>query len=53
MTNFEENQTIINHFLEKPEFRILVIYQSAAGMLIPANSFPDNVKFKIVYFVKR
>lgn len=53
MITVEENQMIINHFLEKPEFRVLIIYQSLAGVLIPANSFPDNIKYKTVYFVKR
>lgn len=53
MIALEENQIIINHFLEKAEFRVLVIYQSSAGTLIPANAFPDTIKYKTVYFVKR
>lgn len=53
MTGQEEYLTMINHFLEKAEFRVLIIYQSAAGLLVPANSFPDAIKFKTIYFVKR
>lgn len=53
MTSCDENNTVINHFLDKPEFRVLVISQSSAGVLQPVNSFPATIKGKTVYFVKR
>lgn len=53
MTSQEENMIIINHFLDKPDFRVLVIIQSSGGALTPANTFPDSIKNKTIYFVKR
>ena len=53
MTSVDENNTVINHFLDKPEFRVLVICQSSAGVLLPSNAFPDTIKSKTIYFVKR
>ena len=53
MASQEENVLIMNHFLEKVEFRVLVIFQTSAGVLTPANRFPDFIKHKTVYFVKR
>ena len=53
MTSQEENQLVLNHFLDKADFRVLVISQSAAGVLQPSNSFPDTIKHKTIYFVKR
>ena len=53
MTGQEECQTALNHFLDKSEFRVLVISQTAAGQLLPSNAFPETIKYKTIYFVKR
>lgn len=53
MASQEENVLVMNHFLDKAEFRVLIIFQSSAGLLTPANNFPDFIKHKMVYFVKR
>lgn len=53
MASQEDYQLIINHFLDKSEFRVLTICLLSGSTLIPANHFPDNLKNKAIYFVKR
>ena len=53
MMGLEENVTMINEFLEKPEIRLLVIYANQQSLLAPSKQFPNSTKTKAVYFLKR
>lgn len=53
MISQEEYMMTIDHFLNKPEVRILLICITPAGLLIPSNTFPETFKTKTIYFVKR
>ncbi|XP_076855598.1 dynein axonemal heavy chain 17-like [Brachyhypopomus gauderio] len=49
----EESRTIIRNFFEKPDFCSLVISQNAASQLVASLGFPQTLKNKAVYFVKK
>ncbi|XP_072155544.1 dynein beta chain, ciliary isoform X1 [Bemisia tabaci] len=53
MLTFEEFRNVVFDFLDKPEVNVLIISQNIAAQLIPANSFPVNLKTKGAYFVKK
>ncbi|XP_073435796.1 dynein axonemal heavy chain 9 isoform X2 [Dendrobates tinctorius] len=49
----EENKTIFNEFLEKVDRMVLVVTLNSAGLLVPLSEFPNFMKNKAVYFLKR
>ena len=53
MASTEENMQVILSFLDKAEKRLLIIYLTSSGTLLPMTSFPSSLKNKAVYYVKR
>lgn len=53
MYGIEENKILIHEFFDKAESQILVIQYTAAGSLQPANTFPNVLKNKSCYFIKK
>ncbi len=53
MYGTEENKILIHEFFEKAESQILVIQYTAAGSLQPAMAFPNVLKNKSCYFIKK
>ena len=53
MMSQEDNLVTVNEFLERGDRRMLVIYVSPNGQLVPVTTFPTSAKAKAVYFIKR
>ena len=54
MMSQDDNIKMINGFLDNvKEGSLLIIYQTNNGMLQPTNQFPENLKYKAVYFINR
>jgi dynein heavy chain len=53
MYGTEENKILIHEFFEKAESQILIIQYTAAGSLQPAMAFPNVLKNKSCYFIKK
>ncbi|XP_044152524.1 dynein axonemal heavy chain 9 [Bufo gargarizans] len=49
----EENKAIFQEFLEKADQMVLVVALNPAGLLVPLLEFPNSMKNKGVYFLKR
>uniref|UniRef100_A0A2K5SD28 Dynein axonemal heavy chain 17 n=1 Tax=Cebus imitator TaxID=2715852 RepID=A0A2K5SD28_CEBIM len=49
----EENMALFTEFFEKPDVLVLVLTLNVAGMVIPCLGFPESLKSKGVYFIKR
>lgn len=47
MASQDENMMIIIDFLEKGECRLLIIYASPQGQLIPITTYPATTKAKV------
>ena len=53
MYGIEDNKILIHEFFDKAELQILVIQYTAAGSLQPATTFPNVLKNKSCYFIKK
>ncbi|XP_056405417.1 dynein axonemal heavy chain 9 [Hyla sarda] len=49
----EENKGMFQEFLEKADQMVLVVALNPAGLLFPLLEFPNSIKNKGVYFLKR
>ncbi|KAK2112196.1 hypothetical protein P7K49_011943 [Saguinus oedipus] len=49
----EENVALLTEFLEKPDVLVLVLTLNVAGMVVPCLGFPESLKSKGVYFIKK
>ncbi|XP_078230912.1 dynein axonemal heavy chain 17 isoform X3 [Callithrix jacchus] len=49
----EENMALFTEFFEKPDVLVLVLTLNVAGMVIPCLGFPESLKSKGVYFIKK
>ncbi|KAM3922058.1 dynein axonemal heavy chain 9 [Leptodactylus fuscus] len=49
----EENKAIFQDFLEKADQMVLLVVLTQAGLLVPLLEFPNSIKNKAVYFLKR
>jgi dynein heavy chain len=53
MYGVDENKQLVHDFFDKADIQILVIQYTAAGALQPAVSFPNVLKNKSCYFIKK
>jgi dynein heavy chain len=53
MYGTEENKIMVHDFFDKPENQVLVIQYTGAGSLQPTAAFPNVVKNKSCYFIKK
>lgn len=53
MYGLDENKQIVHDFFDKAENQILVLQYTAAGALQPTTTFPNVVKNKSCYFIKK
>ncbi|CAF1439706.1 unnamed protein product, partial [Didymodactylos carnosus] len=53
MYGIEENKVMIHDYFDKNESQILVIQFTAAGSLQPSTTFPNILKNKSCYFIKK
>jgi dynein heavy chain len=53
MYGVEENKIIVHDFFDKAECQILIIQYTAAGSLQPTLTFPNVLKNKSCYFIKK
>lgn len=53
MYGIEENKILVHEFFEKNESQILIIQYTAAGSLQPGLTFPNVLKNKACYFIKK
>src|ERR1700733_2278379 len=53
MYGIEENKIMVHEFFDKADIQILVIQFTAAGSLQPAVTFPNVLKNKSCYFIKK
>lgn len=53
MRSIEDNEILINEFLEKADSEILIFYVNAGGQLMPEGQFVISSKNKIIYFIKK
>ncbi|XP_008068583.1 dynein heavy chain 17, axonemal [Carlito syrichta] len=53
MIGAEDNMALFNEFFEKPDVLVLVMTLNTAGMIIPCLGFPESLKLKGVYFIKK
>ena len=53
MYGLDENKQVFNDFLEKPESTHLLIFQVAGGSLSAGSDWPQSIKSKACYFVKK
>ncbi|XP_068120652.1 dynein axonemal heavy chain 9 isoform X1 [Hyperolius riggenbachi] len=49
----EDNKAILHEFLEKADSPVLVVVLNTAGLLCPMLDFPNSIKNKAVYFLKK
>lgn len=49
----EENRAILQEFLEKADRMVLVVALNLAGLLLPLLEFPNSIKNKAVFFLKK
>ena len=52
MKSIEDNEVILNDFLDKGDAIFLVFFVNPGGHLIPIDQFPSSSKNKIIYFIK-
>lgn len=52
MKSIEDNEILLNEFLEKGDALFLVFFVNPGGQLTPTNQFPPGSKNKIIYFIK-
>lgn len=53
MYGVEENKILLHEFFDKADSQILVVQYTAAGSLQPSIGFPNVLKNKSCYFVKK
>jgi dynein heavy chain len=53
MYGIEDNKILIHEFFDKAELQILVIQYTASGSLQPSTTFPNILKNKSCYFIKK
>jgi dynein heavy chain len=53
MYGIEENKILVHDFFDKPESQILVMQYTASGTLQPSITFPNVLKNKSCYFIKK
>ena len=53
MYGAEEHKILIHDFFDKPDTQILVIQYTTSGSLQPSAAFPNVVKNKSCYFIKK
>ena len=52
MKSIEDNETLLNEFLESSDAVFLIFFVSSTGQLTPLNQFPASTKNKTIYFIK-
>lgn len=53
MYGVDENKQIIHDFFDKAENQILVLQYTTSGSLLPTTTFPNVLKNKSCYFIKK
>ena len=53
MYALDENKQMIHDFFDKADLQLLIIQYTAAGALQPSTAFPNVVKNKSCYFIKK
>ena len=52
MKSIEDNEVLLNDFLERGDAIFLVFFVNTTGQLLPMAQFPNSCKNKIIYFIK-
>ena len=52
MKSIEDNETLLNEFLENSDAVFLIFFLNSSGQLTPLSHFPPSTKNKTIYFIK-